>query len=51
MIVYRFAYPRFATDLSGTGARLRGGRWIAGEIDWGRRAGMRAGVAVNRSLV
>jgi RES domain-containing protein len=27
MIVYRFAYPRFATDLSGTGARLRGGRW------------------------
>lgn len=27
MIVYRFAYPRFAADLSGTGARLHGGRW------------------------
>jgi RES domain-containing protein len=27
MIVYRFAYPRFADDLSGTGARMRGGRW------------------------
>jgi RES domain-containing protein len=27
MIVYRFAYPKFANDLSGTGARLWGGRW------------------------
>lgn len=27
MIVYRFAYPKFARDLSGTGARLIGGRW------------------------
>jgi RES domain-containing protein len=27
MIVYRFAHPKFARDLSGTGARLIGGRW------------------------
>ena len=27
MIIYRFAHPKFAGDLSGTGARLRGGRW------------------------
>jgi RES domain-containing protein len=27
MIVYRFAHRRFVTDLSGTGARLKGGRW------------------------
>ena len=27
MIVYRFAHPKFAHDLSGTGARLKGGRW------------------------
>lgn len=27
MIAYRFAQPRFAADLSGTGARLYGGRW------------------------
>lgn len=27
MIVYRFAHPKFALDLSGTGARLVGGRW------------------------
>ncbi len=27
MIVYRFAHPKFANDLSGNGARLKGGRW------------------------
>lgn len=27
MIVYRFAHRKFANDLSGTGARLKGGRW------------------------
>ena len=27
MIVYRFSHVRYATDLSGEGARLRGGRW------------------------
>ncbi|NCT93482.1 MAG: RES family NAD+ phosphorylase [Chitinophagaceae bacterium] len=27
MRVYRLAHPNFAHDLSGTGARLKGGRW------------------------
>ncbi len=27
MILYRFAHPKFARDLSGTGARIMGGRW------------------------
>ena len=27
MIVYRFTHKKFATDISGTGARLKGGRW------------------------
>ncbi len=27
MIVYRIAHRKFAEDLSGTGARIRGGRW------------------------
>lgn len=27
MILYRFAHPKFAEDLSGTGAKLKGGRW------------------------
>lgn len=27
MIVYRFAHQKFANELSGTGARLKGGRW------------------------
>lgn len=27
MIIYRFAHKKFATDLSGTGAKLNGGRW------------------------
>ena len=27
MIVYRFAHRKFAGELSGTGARLKGGRW------------------------
>lgn len=27
MIVYRFAHPKFADDISGTGAKLHGGRW------------------------
>lgn len=27
MIVYRFAHPKYADDISGNGARLKGGRW------------------------
>ena len=27
MILYRFSHPKFSHDLSGTGARLKGGRW------------------------
>ena len=27
MIVYRFAHRKFARELSGTGARVNGGRW------------------------
>ena len=27
MIIYRFAHKKFAGDLSGTGAKLNGGRW------------------------
>lgn len=27
MILYRFAHKKFAHELSGTGARLKGGRW------------------------
>jgi RES domain-containing protein len=27
MILYRFAHRKFAKELSGTGARLKGGRW------------------------
>lgn len=27
MILYRFAHHKFAHDLSGTGAKLKGGRW------------------------
>jgi RES domain-containing protein len=27
MIVYRFSHPKFAGELSGMGARLKGGRW------------------------
>ncbi len=27
MILYRFAHHKFAEDLSGTGAKLKGGRW------------------------
>ncbi|QEC66415.1 RES domain-containing protein [Panacibacter ginsenosidivorans] len=27
MIVYRFSHPKYADDISGNGARLKGGRW------------------------
>jgi RES domain-containing protein len=27
MIVYRFSHPKYADDISGAGARLKGGRW------------------------
>lgn len=27
MIVYRFSHPKYAGDISGNGARLKGGRW------------------------
>lgn len=27
MIVYRFSHPRYADDISGAGAKLKGGRW------------------------
>ena len=27
MIVYRFCSPKYAADITGTGARLKGGRW------------------------
>lgn len=27
MILYRFAHHKFSDDLSGTGAKLKGGRW------------------------
>lgn len=27
MIIYRFSHKDFANDISGTGARLKGGRW------------------------
>ncbi len=33
MIVYRFAHRKYAYELSGTGARLKGGRWNPPGVD------------------